>query len=63
LEKDAKDDKMNTEGKGGTIGFLPIARTTFDIPLALEMASRVRKSLLGAGFALRGPEGLVTGPR
>ena len=51
---------MSIERKGGVIGFIPIARTTFDIPLATEMMVQVRKSLTQAGFALQGPEGLVT---
>ena len=43
------------------IGFIAIARTTFDVPLAAEMTDQVRKSLIRAGFSLQGPEGLVTG--
>jgi L-fucose isomerase-like protein len=52
---------MTTRAGGTTIAFIPIARTTFDIPLAAEMAGQVRKSLTQAGFTLVGPEGLVTG--
>jgi L-fucose isomerase-like protein len=42
------------------IALIPIARTTFDIPLATEMLAQARKSLADAGFALYGPEKLVT---
>ena len=52
---------MNIEKVGGAIGFLPIARTTFDMALAGEMTAQVRQSLAQAGFTLQGPEGLVTG--
>ncbi len=52
---------MNTGKLGAAIGFIPIARTTFDIPLATEMTGQVRKTLAQAGFTLQGPEGLVTG--
>ncbi len=52
---------MNAGKMELAIGFIAIARTTFDIPLAGEMADQVRKSLLQAGFTLQGPEGLVTG--
>ena len=52
---------MKAETTEPTIGFMPIARTTFDIPLASEMMGRVRQSLIQAGFILQGPEGLVTG--
>ncbi len=38
------------------IAFIPLIRTTFDVPLAEEMVSKARKSLLAAGFELIGPE-------
>ncbi|NDJ76807.1 MAG: fucose isomerase [Chloroflexi bacterium] len=43
-----------------TIGFVPIARTTFDIPLAEGMTDQVRAALTGAGMTLVGGETLVT---
>lgn len=43
-----------------TLGFVPIARTTFDIPLAEQVTAQVRENLTGAAFALTGPDGLVT---
>jgi L-fucose isomerase-like protein len=52
---------MKTEKMERAIGFLPIARTTFDTALAGEMAGQIRKSLAQAGFTLQGPDGLVTG--
>ena len=42
------------------IGLIPIARTTFDIDLAKDVFGRVRTELQSAGFALLGPERLVT---
>ncbi len=42
------------------LGFISIARTTFDIPLAEEVTARARAHLEAGGFALAGPEGLVT---
>lgn len=43
------------------IGFVAIARPTFDVPLAEEMTARVRASLQGAGLTLYGPENLIMG--
>ena len=43
-----------------TIGFVPVARPTFDIPLATSVTDRVRLRLVDAGFTLIGPQGLVT---
>lgn len=43
-----------------TIGFVPIARTTFDIPLAEEVTQQARTLLQNAGMALVEPGGLVT---
>ena len=51
---------MQAEKMGCAIGFIPIARRTFDIALAGEMMGQVRKSLAQAGFTLQGPDGLVT---
>jgi L-fucose isomerase-like protein len=42
-----------------TLGFVPIARATFDVPLATEITQQARARLLGAGFALVGGEQLV----
>ncbi len=43
------------------LGFIPIARPTFDIPLAQEVTARVRNQLQQAGFNLVGPaESLIT---
>jgi L-fucose isomerase-like protein len=52
---------MNGAKMEWVIGFMPIARTTFDVPLATKMMDQVRKSLIQAGFTLQGPKGLVTG--
>ncbi|MGE5602435.1 MAG: L-fucose/L-arabinose isomerase family protein [Nitrososphaerales archaeon] len=41
------------------VGFIPVARPTFDVPLATDMASRMRASLEEAGCVLRGPADLV----
>ncbi len=43
-----------------TIGFVPLARTTFDIELATQMTEAARAALEGAGFELTGPDELVT---
>ena len=43
-----------------SLGFVPLARTTFDIPLATQIAAQVRSRLEGARFSLTGPETLVT---
>jgi L-fucose isomerase-like protein len=37
------------------IAFLPLIRTTFDVPLAETMINEARQSLLAAGFELVGP--------
>jgi L-fucose isomerase-like protein len=42
-----------------TLGFLSIARPTFDIPLAQEVTAQARAQLEQAGFALAGPATLV----
>lgn len=42
-----------------TLGFVPIARSTFDVPLAAELAAQVRTRLSTAGFTLAGPDDLV----
>jgi len=41
------------------IGFVPVARPTFDTALAAEMTGRVRGQLAGAGCQIIGPESLV----
>ncbi|MEQ8676160.1 MAG: hypothetical protein RLP44_10075 [Aggregatilineales bacterium] len=43
------------------IGFVAIARPTFDVPLAEEMTARVRASLQSAGLSLYGPDALIMG--
>lgn len=43
-----------------TLGFIPIARTTFDMELANDVTRRLRAALDGAGYHLVGPEELVT---
>lgn len=42
------------------LGFVPIARTTFDMPLANDVANTVRTRLENAGFSIIAPDGLVT---
>ncbi len=42
------------------LGLVPLARTTFDIPLANQVAVQVRLQLHDAGFQLAGSEELVT---
>lgn len=42
-----------------TIGFVPIARPTFDVPLAEAMAQQVRTQLVDAGYRLHEPDGLI----
>lgn len=43
-----------------TIAFVPLARTTFDIPLAEQVTQTARQNLQSAGHRLIGLEGLVT---
>lgn len=43
-----------------TLGFVPLARTTFDIALAEAVVEQVRAQLTQAGLSLTGPEGLIT---
>lgn len=43
-----------------TLGFVALARTTFDIELALDMTEQVRAGLRDADFALIGPADLVS---
>ena len=45
-----------------TIGFTPVARTTFDIPLAGETSRRMRAALEDAGFTVVGGDTLITTP-
>jgi len=42
------------------IAFVPLARTTFDIPLANEITQAARAALQSAGLELVGPQQLVT---
>jgi L-fucose isomerase-like protein len=46
--------------EGIRLGFVPLARTTFDIPLATEVAAQARTRLQEAGFSLVGPDLLIT---
>ena len=46
--------------KNPNIAFLPIVRTTFDVPLAEEMIRAARENLVAAGFHLLGPEHSIT---
>ncbi len=50
---------MSTHRTPLRIGFVPVARPTFDTALAAEMTGRVRDQLAGAGCQLVGPENLV----
>ncbi len=43
-----------------TVAFVPLARTTFDIPLAEQVTAATRTNLVAAGLSLIGPQGLVT---
>lgn len=43
-----------------TIGFAPVARTTFDIPLAAELSRQMRAALVAAGVAVVGDDALIT---
>lgn len=45
-----------------TVGFAPVARPTFDIPLAGEAARRMRAALEAAGFAVVGRDALISTP-
>ena len=42
------------------LGFVPIARTTFDIPLAEEITAQARTALAAQGYTLTGPQELVS---
>ena len=42
------------------VAWVPLARTTFDIPLARGVAAQARSQLEQAGFLVVGPEGLVS---
>ena len=43
-----------------SVAFVPLARTTFDIPLAEEVTETVRAHLESAGLRLVGPQELIT---
>jgi L-fucose isomerase-like protein len=45
--------------KDWKIAFIPIARKTFDIPLARKVTDAARENLIDAGFSLYGPEDLI----
>ncbi len=49
-----------TQSATTRVGLVPLARTTFDIPLATQMTERVRARLAEAGLTLVGPNELVT---
>lgn len=42
-----------------TLGFVPIARPTFDVPLAESVTGQARAALEAAGFTLAGPDALI----
>lgn len=42
------------------IAFIPLARTTFDIPFAREMFEKAKDTLLSEGISLIGPADLIT---
>ena len=44
----------------GKLGFIAIARTTFDVALAEQVTATARENLQKAGFVLVGPDALVT---
>ena len=50
---------MSTHRNPLRIGFVPVARPTFDTALAAEMTDRVRSQLAGAGCQLIGPGDLA----
>ena len=50
---------MSTHSTPLRIGFVPVARPTFDTVLAAEMTGRVRSQLADAGCQLVGPENLA----
>jgi len=50
---------LSTQTTPLCIGFIPIARPTFDTVLAAEVTSQARAALQAAGCQLVGPEGLV----
>lgn len=43
-----------------TIAFIPLARPTFDVPLAEEVTAQARAQLRAAGYALVGPDAPVS---
>lgn len=45
---------------GIRLGFVPLARTTFDIEFATQVEGEVRRRLKQAGFSLVGPDDLVS---
>lgn len=47
---------------GLRVGFVPLARTTFDIPLASQIVAQARSALASMDLTLVGPESLVTSP-
>lgn len=49
-----------TAGQSLAVGFVPLARTTFDTDLAAQVAAEARSALEAAGLALVGPTSLVT---
>lgn len=42
------------------VGFVPLARTTFDLPLASEVTAQARLALRQPGLTIAGPQSLVT---
>lgn len=52
---------MAEASKHANVGFVAIARPTFDVPLAEEKTTQVREQLTSAGWELNGLKGLVMG--
>jgi len=52
-------ERINNSLKPLRIGFVPIARPTFDAALAADITARARWQLHAAGCELSGPVGLV----
>lgn len=49
-----------TQSTATRVGFVALARTTFDMALAAQIAAQARSQLEQAGFSLAGPEALIT---
>jgi len=56
----ASQEKKRLDTASLQIGLIPLARTTFDIDLAKDILARARTELDAAGFAIHGPDDLIT---